>query len=89
MSDDLFDEDKFGNNYFMIGKDGCSYCDKTVTLFNILGVPVSIKKVVTDEERQAFVREGHRTFPRIFKNGKLVGGYDDFKAYVADLVGNK
>lgn len=89
MSDDLFDDVSFNNVFHMISRDGCGYCEKAMNLFNILGIPVNIEKVATEEEKQRFTREGHRTFPRIFQNGKLVGGYDDFVKRIADKVGNE
>jgi glutaredoxin len=89
MSDDLFDTPEFKNTYHMISREGCGYCEKAINLFNILGVPVNIEKLVTEEEKQIFKRNGHRTFPRIFKNGALIGGYDDFVDTVADQVGNR
>lgn len=89
MSDDLFDEIEYQNSYHMISRDGCGFCEKALTLFNLLNVPVQVSKVSTDEERVVFIREGHRTFPRVFKNGVLIGGYDDFVATISDFVGNE
>jgi glutaredoxin len=89
MSDDLFEEQEFKNTYHMISRDGCGYCEKALSFFNLLSVPVNIEKVVTEEEQHRFKREGHRTFPRIFKNGKLIGGYEELIKYTADVIGNK
>lgn len=73
----------------MISRDGCGYCEKALSFFNLLSIPVTINKVVSDEDRQWFIREGHRTFPRIYKNGKLIGGYEELIKYTADVIGNK
>ena len=50
---------------------------------------MKIENIETEEAHNRFKREVHRSFPRIFKNGKLIGGYDELIKYTADVIGNK
>lgn len=62
-------------------KDGCGYCDKAKKYLTKKGRKF---RVIRGEENQALSirmknigEEGYNTWPRIFRNGKFIGGYTD------------
>jgi len=68
--------------YSMMTKPGCSYCTRAKALLKSHNETVAISDYDTPEKIQRFKDAGYTTFPRIFHDGVLVGGYDDLVEYL-------
>lgn len=56
---------------------GCPFSRRALRLLRTLGIPHRVHTVTSEAERDAlFQRSGQRTFPQVFLDGRLVGGYD-------------
>jgi glutaredoxin len=58
--------------------EGCAQCVQAVKLLERKGVPFEVVKIDEDFEAYDFLkREGHRSMPQIYQDGKLLiqGGY--------------
>jgi len=66
----------------MIKKDPCPYCDRAMNLFNRKGYVVEVIDLTknTDEILTWKEKTGWQTFPMIFINDIMIGGYNDLKA---------
>lgn len=66
-------------NFTIYSKNGCPYCDKIKNILNGLQLSYVEYKLGTHFQRENFVEEfGHgATFPRVFVNGKLLGGCNE------------
>lgn len=69
-------------SYHILTKDGCPYCTHTKALLDRHGIAYTVDHHDTEEKIEAFKAAGHRTFPRVFHEGVLVGGYDDLQEYL-------
>lgn len=61
----------------------CPYCDKAKALLSQEGIPFEATLIDRDDDnaRQALMaRSQMRTFPQIFVDGKILGGYSDLAA---------
>jgi len=59
-------------------KANCPFCVQTKNLLKLKGIDFTEVKIDEDEAAREFVlREGHRTVPQIYQDGKLLieGGY--------------
>lgn len=62
-------------------KKPCPYCESAKNLLANKGVKFQEKLLKTPEEfAELKKRTGWMTFPQIFINGQLIGGYDDMAA---------
>lgn len=59
-------------------KNSCPYCDKAKNLLKNKSIPFD-ETLITDPDEMIALkkRTGWMTFPQIFIEGKLVGGFDD------------
>jgi len=58
--------------------EGCAQCVQAAKLLERKGVPFEVVKIDEDFEAYDFLkREGHRSMPQIYQDGKLLiqGGY--------------
>lgn len=59
----------------------CPYCDRAKNLLKNKGVLFEEKLLKTSDEMLALKQKtGWMTFPQIFINGNMIGGYDDMSA---------
>ena len=59
-------------------KDNCAFCTQAKNLLRMKGIDFTEVRIDRDEAAREFVlREGHRTVPQIYQDGKLLveGGY--------------
>ena len=59
-------------------KNHCPFCDKAKALLRLKGIDYAEVKIDEDVEAKEFVlKQGHRTVPQIYCDGKLLveGGY--------------
>ena len=57
---------------------GCPWSLRARQLLERLSIPHRLETIETDERFEAFrQRSGMKTFPQVFIDGELVGGYDD------------
>lgn len=68
----------------VLSKPGCPHCVDAKNLLASLGFTPVVQEHVSDEDITAFKAQGHKTFPQVYHNGTLVGGYSELKAYVAE-----
>jgi len=69
-------------------KKNCLFCDKAKLLLNLKGVSYTEVKVdEITEAREFLVKEGHRSVPQIYKDGKLLveGGYTGLAAQTQEF----
>lgn len=72
--------------YEVYGIDGCPYCEAAKKLLREESLPHQYHRV-DDSEKSAFMDDRgfagrDRTFPRIWRDGVLVGGYSELEAEV-------
>jgi len=71
-------------NAEIFGKPDCIHCEQAKFLCKQKGISYSYQELGTDFE-MGFILErfpGVKTFPQIIVDGKHVGGYDDFFAFL-------
>ena len=61
---------------YVISLIGCPYCAATIELFNQLNINSNIKEI-TWEEKDDYKTDLISTFPQVYYNEKLLGGYED------------
>lgn len=69
-------------SWLMMTKPGCNYCTRAKALLKSNNISFSVSDHDTPEKIQRFKDAGHTSFPRIFHDGMLVGGYDDLVEYL-------
>lgn len=74
--------------FVIYGFDDCPYCVKAKALLDKEGKPYIYQNVSNDAavrtkwmDGMGF-KDGHRTFPRVYKDGKLIGGYSDLENHI-------
>lgn len=77
------------NQYTMITKNNCPWCEKAEALFKERGLGY-VKLNIDDNllgpsYRKILKRDNLKTVPQIYNGFNLIGGYTDFKAYVDGL----
>lgn len=72
--------------WLILSKPGCPHCVSAKNLLTSLGFGWSGKEHVTEEDVAEFKAQGHRTFPQVYHNGNLVGGYTELQAFVDAMV---
>lgn len=72
-------------HFRVVTKPGCPYCDQAKALIKMKGHTYEEDRRDTPAGLDAFIREGFRTFPQIFVDEKLIGGFDQLKVYFAAL----
>ena len=63
---------------------GCPWCSRALRILRTLDLPHNVTTVNDDEAFQAVQqRSGMSTFPQVFIDGSVIGGYDDLAAMQA------
>ena len=63
---------------------GCPWCSRALRILRTLDLPHSVTTVNDDADFQAAQqRSGMTTFPQVFIDGSVIGGYDDLAAMQA------
>ena len=63
---------------------GCPWCSRALRILRTLDLPHNVTTVNDDAAFQAVQqRSGMTTFPQVFIDGSVIGGYDDFAAMQA------
>lgn len=70
--------------WLVLSKPGCPHCVNAKNLLTSLGFRWTGQEHVTEDEIAAFKAQGHRTFPQVYHNGTLIGGYAELQAFVAE-----
>ena len=72
--------------YMMLAKPGCPYSQAAKELFKENNIKVKIYQMDTNNQENDFSDQEFKkrygknsTYPRIYKDNKLIGGYDDLK----------
>lgn len=70
--------------YLIYTRDGCPYCDKVKSVLSAIGESYTEMKLNSQFTREQFVEQfGHgSTFPRVFKDGALLGGCNETIVYL-------
>ena len=68
--------------YLLMTKPGCSYCTRAKALLKSNNESFTVNEHDTPEKIQRFKDAGYTTFPQIFHDGVLVGGYTDLVEYL-------
>jgi glutaredoxin 3 len=69
--------------FMVITKPGCPFCDKAKAVLEEHGHAYEVDSRDTPESQAAFKAAGHKTYPRVFEDGVLIGGYDDLTDYLS------
>lgn len=72
--------------FTILSKPGCIYCDKTKALLTLLEFNFEEDSHDTPEEIAEFKEKGFNTFPQIYRDGLLIGGFDDLKSVVKEKL---
>ncbi|NIH77331.1 glutaredoxin [Ochrobactrum sp. P20RRXII] len=72
-----------GVKFHILTRENCVYCSRAKRLLKARGIEFEEENHVTEEEIERFKAAGHRTFPRIFKDGELIGGYTELEALLS------
>lgn len=61
------------------GKENCSYCEQAKAILDLQNIPYEYKELGKDFTREDVLalNPSARTFPQIFDDGRLIGGYND------------
>ncbi|MTH61116.1 glutaredoxin domain-containing protein [Paracoccus litorisediminis] len=70
-------------HWIVKSRPGCPFCDKAKDLLASEGVVFEEQKHETELERFAFKQAGFKTFPQIFRDGCLIGGYTELVEHFA------
>ena len=63
---------------------GCPWCSRALRILRTLDLPHTVTTVNNDDAFQAVQqRSGMTTFPQVFIDGSVIGGYDDLAAMQA------
>ena len=63
---------------------GCPWCSRALRILRTLDLPHTVTTVNDDAAFQAVQqRSGMTTFPQVFIDGSVIGGYDDLAAMQA------
>jgi len=76
-------------NIEIFGKDQCPFCVEAVTLAKrIEESTYTYKKLGNDFTREELFEQfpTARTFPQIKIDGKVIGGFTDFKEFIKDNI---
>lgn len=68
--------------WIMMTRPGCSYCTRAKALLKSNNLPVSVIDHDTPEKVAKFKEQGYTTFPQIFHDGVLIGGFTDLEEYL-------
>lgn len=77
------------NRWVILSKTKCPWCVKAEAILHEESIPYS--KFDIDEYpdlKQFLLASGLLTVPQVFKNGILIGGYDDLFAHLTDKEDN-
>lgn len=66
--------------YHILSKPGCPACIEAKAALTVRGLDYSEVNHTTQADLDRFVAAGHRTFPRIYRNGELIGGNRELQA---------
>lgn len=71
-------------SYTIYSRNGCPYCDNVKKVLTGIGETFVEYKLDTDFNREQFVSQfGHgATFPRVVKDGQLLGGCNETVLYL-------
>lgn len=62
----------------------CPSCVKTKALLERRGLDFTVEDHTTPDKIEAFLAAGHRSFPRVFIDGELIGGFEDLERHLQD-----
>ncbi len=68
--------------YLVMTKPGCAYCVRAKALLKSNNESFSESVYDTPERIEQFKEAGYRSFPMIFHDGVLIGGYDALVEYL-------
>lgn len=68
--------------YHIMTKPGCNYCTRAKALLKSQNISYTVQDHDTQEKIDKFKDAGYKSFPMIFHDGVLVGGYDALVDYL-------
>lgn len=68
--------------WVILSKPGCPSCVNAKRKLDAIGDAYTEVIHDTEEKIEAFKAAGHRTFPRVYRDGELIGGYEDLLEYL-------
>jgi len=73
--------------YTIYTRDGCGYCEQIKTVLSNIGESYVEMKLDSQYTKEQFVEQfGHgATFPKIFKDGALLGGCNETIVYLRNV----
>ncbi|SOC90096.1 Glutaredoxin [Rhizobium sp. AN5] len=68
--------------YHIMTRPGCNYCVRAKALLKSNKEHFTVTDHDTPEKVQRFKDAGYTTFPQVFHDGVLIGGYDQLVEYL-------
>ena len=72
-------------HWIIKSKPDCPYCSMAKAMLAGKGIVFEEQRHETVSEITAFRQAGFKTFPQIFRDGHLIGGYDALQAFFSDI----
>ncbi|WP_276122621.1 glutaredoxin domain-containing protein [Pararhizobium qamdonense] len=72
-----------GIHLLIRSKPHCAYCVRTKALLERKGLAFTAEDHETPEKVEAFKNAGHRSFPRVFIDGEMIGGFEDLEKHLS------
>lgn len=66
----------------VVSKPKCKWCARAKSLLAVYGQEFVEDFRDSPEKQKAFKDEGYTSFPQVFRDGKLIGGYDALRDYI-------
>lgn len=73
-------------NVLIWSKDNCSFCEQAKQLLKVRSIPFEERKIGHGWTKEQLLEDvpTARTVPQIFVDGTLIGGFSEFKTYIAN-----
>lgn len=68
--------------YAIMTKPGCTYCTRAKALLKSNNEHFSESIYDTPEKVERFKAAGYKTFPQVFHDGVLIGGFTELEEYL-------
>lgn len=73
------------SKWVVLGKPECPWCTKVETLLHDHDIEFVYMNVLGTDLYQFMINCGLLTVPQVYRDGSLVGGYEDTEAYLSEM----
>lgn len=72
--------------WVILGKPECPYCEKATDLLHLYDIEFVYMNVIGSDLYQFLLNCGKTTVPQVYRDGQLIGGYEDLVSYLGDIA---